>query len=627
MDLRSWSSALNALLVIFVCGLFASSVSAQPSPAVPAIRANDNRIAAGQWKDGILTLHLELTAGNWFPEADDGPSMKMDAFAEEGKAPQTPGPLLRVPQGAEIRVSFHNLLAAAAVIHGMHQHPGNAQDVVNVPPGETRDVTFVAGEPGTYQYFANAGGPIYRLGRPFREDSQLAGAFIVDPPGTASSDRVFVLGIWRSEPAPTLSKDVAVINGKSWPYTERLQYSSGEEVRWRVINAGDVNHPMHLHGSYYQVESLGDGERDQIFSPANQRMVATQLLPPGSTMTTSWTAVPGRWLFHCHLSPHMAPSRTVAVALSPDPEVVHNHGATNHMAGLVLGVEVPGDRPAVIAHGSARKLRLLVRERPAGNGVTAGFGYQLEEADKLLPAEPTLPGPTLVLERGRPVEITIVNQLHEPTAVHWHGMELESFYDGVVGWGLQGHELTPAIAPGQSFCAKFTPPRSGTFIYHTHMDDEIQLAGGLYGAMIVVDPGTKFDLDNEQLFVISGWGGPRSLDTSVPISGLINGRAQPAALHWQVGKKYRVRFIDISSAMVGTLSVTGDDATPVQWRAHAKDGADLPPAQAIAQDAKLLIAPGETYDFEYEPHHPGPLKLEFKAVAVPVDLIQNIEVQ
>ena len=200
---------------ILICGLLTGPISAQQAPAAVAIRANDNRISAGELKDGILTLHLEVTSGSWYPEADDGPSMKIEAFAEEGKTPQIPGPLIRVPQATEIHVLFHNVLAATAIIHGMHQHPGDAKDVLQVPPGETREVHFLAGEPGTYQYYAGAGGPTTRP-RPFREDSQLSGAFIVDPPGNVLHDRVFVIGVWRGETAPTLSKDVAVINGKSW---------------------------------------------------------------------------------------------------------------------------------------------------------------------------------------------------------------------------------------------------------------------------------------------------------------------------------------------------------------------------------------------------------------------------
>ena len=46
-----------------------------------------------------------------------------------------------------------------------------------------------------------------------------------------------------------------------------------------------------------------------------------------------------------------------------------------------------------------------------------------------------VPGPVLVLTRGEPVEITLVNRMTEPTAIHWHGIELESYDDGVPGWG------------------------------------------------------------------------------------------------------------------------------------------------------------------------------------------------
>jgi FtsP/CotA-like multicopper oxidase with cupredoxin domain len=45
------------------------------------------------------------------------------------------------------------------------------------------------------------------------------------------------------------------------------------------------------------------------------------------------------------------------------------------------------------------------------------------------PTAVPVPGPTLALTRGEPVEITLVNRLPEGTAIHWHGMELESYYD------------------------------------------------------------------------------------------------------------------------------------------------------------------------------------------------------
>ncbi len=416
-----------------------------------------------------------------------------------------------------------------------------------------------------------------------------------------------------------------MLSGKSWPYTERLTYGAGEAVRWRWINASDLYHPMHLHGSYYRVDSTGDGERDQIFPPAEQRMGVTRLMPPGSTMTTLWSPVAGRWLFHCHTIPHMAPRMIVANAHAAPGEIVHAHGP-NHMAGLVLGITVTGDRPKVAAPGKTRKLRLLVRERPATNGLPAGFSYQLKEAHRLFPSEATVPGPPVVLERGRPVEITVVNQLHEPTVVHWHGMELESYYDGVAGWGARGRDLTPTIEPGHSFRVRFTPPRAGTFIYHTHLDDEVQLAGGLYGALIVLEPGAKFDPGTDEIFVISESGGLRSGNPKVPVSLLLNGEENPPTLHWQVGKRYHIRLINISSANLGSVSVSGPKGL-VQWLARAKDGADLPPIQAVLQDADQVIAPGETYDFEYQPQDRGRLTMEFKSVALPQKPTQQIDVE
>ncbi|GAC1434613.1 MAG: hypothetical protein NVS1B11_29070 [Terriglobales bacterium] len=589
-----------------------------------AIRANDNRTPAGNLKDGILTLHLELTSGDWYPEAEGGPSMRVDALAEEGNAPQVPGPLVRVPQGTEIHVTFHNLLPAMAIIQGMHQHPGDAKDVLQVPPGQIREMRFFAGQPGTYQYFASAGGEMNR-GRPFREDSQMYGAFIVDPPGSNVNDRIFVIGAWRSQIAPPLSNDVLVINGKSWPYTERLTYNAGDSVRWRWINASDLNHPMHLHGSYFRVDSVGDGETDQIFSPAEQRTGVTRLMPPGSTMSTFWSPVAGRWLFHCHLTPHMNPTRIVANAHRDINGPIPEHGA-NHMAGLVMGITVNGRRAKVLSRTHPRKLRLLVGERPPANGLNVGFGYQLEEANRLSPSQVSAPGPAIVLERGRPVEITVVNHLHEPTAVHWHGMELESYYDGVAGWGANGREVTPMIEPGKSFCVRFTPPRAGTFIYHTHLDDDVQLAGGLYGPLIVLEPGAKFDANAEPIFVISGTGGHLSGDPQAPLGVLLNGTDKPPRLHWRLGQHYRVRLINISPALIGSLSISGPE-TSAQWLALAKDGADLPSSQATLQDARQVISPGEMYDFDFQPRETGTLTMEFQVQILPLKITQQIDIQ
>jgi len=605
--------------------LAAFPLTAQSPPATDslAIQANSNRTPAGKLNGGVLTLHLELRQADWYPEADTGPSMKVFAFSEEGKPPQVPGPMIRVPRGVEIHVTLRNLLPTAAVVHGMHQHPGEAGDIVQIPAGEVHELHFLAGVAGTYQYWASTAGDLN--GRhPYGADSQLAGAFIVDPSETEQPDRIFVIGLWRSQPDVVTSQDVPVINGKSWPYTERLTYAAGEPVRWRWINASDSVHPMHLHGSYYRVDSEGDGERDQIFEASQRRMVVTHGMRPGTTMATFWIPAAGRWVFHCHLVAHFLPEMTARNALVAQPERIHEHGS-NHMAGLVLGITVTGKRLAVASHGRTRKLRLLVRERPARNGLPAGFGYQLEESRKLVSRDVTAPAPPLVLERGRPVEITVVNQLDQPTAVHWHGIELESYYDGVVGWGTDGRKITPAIEPGGSFRVRFTPPRAGTFIYHAHLNDEVQLGSGLYGALIVLEPGAKFDTASDHVFIVSR-GGADELKAPRLLNG---GSNDPPTLYWHRGQRHRLRLIDITANNPALFSLKGPSDL-IQWRAIAKDGADLPASQAVMQDSQQSLWSGETYDFEYEPQEPGSLRLEVGSsptAARPWKIVQRIEVR
>jgi FtsP/CotA-like multicopper oxidase with cupredoxin domain len=65
-----------------------------------------------------------------------------------------------------------------------------------------------------------------------------------------------------------------------------------------------------------------------------------------------------------------------------------------------------------------------------------------------------------------------------------------------------GNQITPAIQPGASFVARFAPNRAGTFIYHSHTADPNQLSGGVYGGLIVLEPGESFDAEHDRLLVI-----------------------------------------------------------------------------------------------------------------------------
>ena len=89
------------------------------------------------------------------------------------------------------------------------------------------------------------------------------------------------------------------------------------------------------------------------------------------------------------------------------------------------------------------------------------------------------PGPTIEAVEGDKVRIFVTNRLPEGTAVHWHGQTLPNGMDGVAG-------LTqPAIPPGKTFVYEFILRRSGTFMYHPHSDEMVQMAMGMMGFFVV----------------------------------------------------------------------------------------------------------------------------------------------
>jgi FtsP/CotA-like multicopper oxidase with cupredoxin domain len=205
-------------------------------------------------------------------------------------------------------------------------------------------------------------------------------------------------------------------------------------------------------------------------------------------------------------------------------------------------------------------------------------------------------GPPIVLTRSEPTEITVTNRTNQPTAVHWHGIELESYYDGVPGWAGADAQLAREIPPNGSFVARMTPPRAGTYIYHTHWHKVEQLTSGLYGPLLVLEPGQTFDPATDKVFLIGRAGGDANHD---PL--LLNGSAQPTQLELIAGVRYRFRFINITPNDSCLIASMTRDGKSVQWRAVGKDGAALPAAHAVVKDASQLITVGETYDFEFAP--------------------------
>ncbi|HTM89297.1 MAG TPA: multicopper oxidase domain-containing protein [Terriglobales bacterium] len=590
-------------------GLTAVAVGAARAESLPLIRTNQNHHPAGELRNGALTLQLEIGKGIWHPESEDGPGLPMYAFGQTGQALQNPGPLIRVPQGTAIHVSVHNTLPVPISVYGLAEPGAGDHQALHLAPGATQSATFKARTPGVYFYW----GATHATDLNARHgiDSQLNGALAVDPPGGSPKDEIFLISIWANGPSALASEFVATINGKSWPYTERLQYAVGEPVRWRWIDASDQVHAMHLHGFYYRVGGFNRGGKMQTYSGDLRPRVVTQRIGPGETFDMSWRPErPGRWLFHCHMLAHMVPPTFPPDAL-PNPAAAHAEDHAAHdamgMGQLVLGVTVParpGD-PAPPPWHSERHLRLVIGGPANGD---SPYALQLSEPGQAPPGttKPGLIGPPIMLTRGQPVEIEVVNHLQQPTAIHWHGIELESYYDGVPGWSGTATEITPPIAPGASFIARMAPPRAGTFIYHTHWHDASQLTHGLYGPLIVLPPGEKFDSASDLTFVFS----EGEFDTLGPMF-LVNGRPQLRTLRLQTGKQYRLRLINIAPNNVALQVSLHDGHGPAQWQIIAKDGADLAPEVVKPTAAETPITVGETYDVEFEADVPKELLLDF----------------
>ena len=594
-----------------ILALLSFNLPLQPSVrgTLQRIAINDNRTAAGSLNGSMLSLNLTVGKAAWFPEADDGPNVEAIAFGEAGKALSIPGPMIRVDAGTRISVTLSNPLRDTLTVNGLYDRPGPPRALV-VPPGAQRRIEFRA-PVGTYFYWGTTRRSA--LGARKADESQLSGAIVVDGRGAQRRDRVFVIGVRAQEKDSSASGMVPqhtamVINGKSWPFTERQSLVQGDSVFWRVLNPTRPTHPMHLHGFYFRVDSRGSWMADTVFTPGQRRPAVTELMDRGGTFTMAFVPTePGNWLFHCHFAFHVSPDRSLATlggATNP-----HDHAGRDHMSGLVLGLNVSA-RGVERSHvADPRPLQLFVHSTERKFRQNPGFSFVLQN-DGTEPRADSVrfPSSPIILTKGERVRIRVSNRLGVPTAIHWHGIELESFPDGVPDWSGNTQRLFTNVPANGSFDAVFTPPRSGTFIYHSHLNEATQVVSGLFGALVVLDPGEKFDAERDRIFLVGAAGPIGEGDNDM---GTVNGESEPEPVDLVAGRTYRLRMININPEWRVQFSI-GTDTSLAMWRPIAKDGADLPALQRTLQPAFLLTGPGETADFEFTPRSPGDLRLSIR---------------
>lgn len=170
------------------------------------------------------------------------------------------------------------------------------------------------------------------------------------------------------------------------------------------------------------------------------------------------------------------------------------------------------------------------------------------------------PGPTIECVEGDRIRIFVTNKLPEHTTVHWHGVLLPSGMDGVGGLSQ------PHIKPNQTYVYEFTMSKSGTFMYHPHADEMVQMAMGMMGALIVHPKNPNFmKVDRDFVFLLSAYDidpgsyTPRVSEMTEFNLWTFNSRVFPALdpLVARTGDKVRIR--------VGNLTMTNH---PIHLHGH-----------------------------------------------------------
>lgn len=274
---------------------------------------------------------------------------------------------------------------------------------------------------------------------------------------------------------------------------------------------------------------------------------------------------------------------------------------------LALGVgSRAGAGAQAPAEGAVREFTLVaepVRWEIQPGLVVDGWGYNGQ-----------VPGPTLRATEGDRVRVHLINHLPVPTTIHWHGIDVPLAMDGVPGLSQE------PVPPGGAFTYEFTATNPGTRWYHSHVDSNLQIQLGLYGAFIVdpLQPEPEH-FDREYTYILS----EKALDVTpavalgqaqvrnqeagngrggafTPDLFLMNGKAGTAVEPMQIapGEWVRIRLINAGN-QVHAMHLHGHS-----FRIIATDGNPVPPAARLLKDT-VLIGPSERYDLAVEGTNPG----------------------
>ena len=256
----------------------------------------------------------------------------------------------------------------------------------------------------------------------------------------------------------------------------------------------------------------------------------------------------------------------------------------------------------------------------------------------------SIPGPTLRFTEGEQAVIYVKNEMDVETSVHWHGLLLPNFYDGVP------YLTTPPIEPGHTQKYEFPLKQSGTYWYHSHT--MLQEQSGVYGSIVIQPKEEPLEYDKELVMVLSDWTNENPMSvlrflkrgtewynwrkgTATPLNQviargalgaqlnfwrqrmesadiadiyypafLVNGEQKQEYPDFKPGEKVRLRIINGAASTQFWMTFGGGNPTIV-----SADGLNVEP---VAHN-KTFIAIAETYDFIVTIPEEG--KMEFKITA------------
>ena len=282
----------------------------------------------------------------------------------------------------------------------------------------------------------------------------------------------------------------------------------------------------------------------------------------------------------------------------------HSAGATAHEQG-VHGIAM--HRPSGDTDAAYREAFEAAQPEPGGRVVSVDLEAREMEWE-FVPGRLThawgyngqVPGPVLEARVGDVLEVHLTNSLPEPTIIHWHGLRLPPVMDGT-------ESVQHPVAPGETFTYRFKLPDAGTFWYHPHFNETIQLERGLYGALIVHGPDEPI-LDADRVLVLDdvaldpagqieppgGW--KERHDGRQGSTRLVNGRSEPE-LTMAAGQIERWRIVNAASARYVRLSIGGRP-----FRILGTDGGLIP---APVEATEVLLTPADRVELAVGPFAAG----------------------